>query len=256
MLSLLRVCFLLLVMFFAGGCVMMNSTRSLPQTVVENKKIQLPQKYESVPIYFKGFDANDTEIKVLHYEGILQAEQFWIAAPSDEQKKILKESALTLANVGFMTELVDQKLNLQNPNLSPDGKKGWLLRGHIQKIVIRTYGDGFGGYGSAGDYWECNLYLDKLEVISLDTNATQHVKPLQSYAKVIGSPVKLGGFLEGLAWAAKLASMSFMTLPQLAYDHSAVTDLPKYSLGKIERSPVELSARITARMFLSELEKE
>lgn len=256
MFLLLRLFALIGIMFFASGCVMMNSTRSLPQTVVENKKVRLPQKYENTPVYFKGFDANDTEVKVLHYEGILQAEQFWIAAPSDEQKKILKESALTLANVGFMTELVDQKLNLQNPNLSPDNKKGWLLKGHIQKIVIRTYGDGFGGYGSAGDYWECNLYLDKLEVVSLETNATHHVKPLQSYAKVIGSPVKLGGFLEGLAWAAKLASMSFMTIPQLAYDHSAVTDLPKYSLGKIELSPVELSAKITARMFLMELAKE
>lgn len=256
MYSLIRFFIFIAVMFFASGCAMMNSTRSIPQTVVESKKIQLPQQYDGTPVYFGGFDANNTEVKVLHYEGILQAEQFWIAAPSDEQKKILKESALTLANVGFMTELVNQKLNLQNPNLSPDNKKGVLLKGHIQKIIIRTYGDGFGGYGSAGDYWECNLYLDKLEVISLDTNTSRHIKPTQSYAKVIGSPVKLGGFLEGLAWAAKLASMSFMTIPQLAYDHSAVTDLPKYSLGKIEHSPVELSAKIAARMFLVELAKE
>jgi hypothetical protein len=246
-----RFILLFVIVIFTNGC----STRSLPQTTLDNKKISLPEIYKNTPVYFSGFDSNGTEVDVSHYDGILQTKQFWFAAPTKEQKNLLKDAAFSLINIGFASEIISQGLHIENENTNAtDLSKGIRINGHIQKILIKTYGDGFGGYGSAGDYWEAYLYLDKLEVIFLDTKTTKHIAPIQSYAKINGTPIKLGSFTDGLIFAAKLASLAFTTLPQLAYDSSNIV-IPPYKLDNTKQAPIEIAAKISARAFLDEISK-
>jgi len=243
---------LVAIIIFTNGC----ATRSLPQTVLDKKQIPLPEIYTNTPIYFNGFDINNTEIDISHYDGILQTKQFWFAAPTDEQKNILKNAAFTLTNTGFASEIINQGLHIENENSNgTEPSSGIKINGHIKKILIKTYGDGFGGYGSAGDYWESYLYLDKIEVVFLDTNTTKHIIPIESYAKINGTPIKLGSFTDGLVFAAKLASLAFTTLPQLAYDSSNIV-IPPYKLDNTKQAPIEIAAKISARTFLAEISKE
>jgi len=245
----IRFILLVAIVIFTSGC----GTKSLPQTVLDNKKISLPEIYKNTPIYFSGFDSNKTEVDVSHYDGILQTKQFWFAAPTKEQKNLLKDAAFSLINTGFASEIINQGLHIENENAT-DPSKGIKINGHIQKILIKTYGDGFGGYGSAGDYWEAYLYLDKLEVVFLDTNTIKYISPIQSYAKINGTPIKLGSFTDGLVFAAKLASLAFTTLPQLAYDSSNIV-IPPYKLDNTKQAPIEIAAKISARTFLLEISK-
>ncbi|WP_345993943.1 hypothetical protein [Sulfurimonas sp. HSL-1716] len=232
----------LIVALFISGCSALVSTRSLPSTTLPNKNLHVNKKILAIPVYFKGFELNSDNIELKHYEGILQAEQFWIASPSDEQKLQLKESAITLINAGFVRELKAQGLDIENIDAAkPDDPEGFKLTGKINRIVIKTYGAGFGGFGSAGDYWECYLYLDKIEMTSFDGTQTYLLdKPATIYAKLNGSPIKLGSFLEGFIWMAKLADNPF-------------TSLPQYYMNNIVHSPVEVAGRISARMFLQKL---
>lgn len=248
----LQVILLIAIVIFTNGC----TTRSLPQTVLDKKQIPLPKIYTSTTIYFNGFDVNNTEIDISHYDGILQAKQIWFAAPTDEQKNILINAAFTLTNTGFASELINQGLHIENenPNAS-EPSSGIKINGHIKKILIKTYGDGFGGFGSAGDYWESYLYLDKIEVVFLNTKTIKHIIPIESYAKMNGTPIKLGSFTDGLVFAAKLASLAFVTLPQLVYDGSNIV-IPPYKLDNTKQAPIEIAAKISARTFLAEILKE
>jgi hypothetical protein len=76
-------------------------------------------------------------------------------------------------------------------------------------------------------------------MISLDGNQKYLLnKPDKIYAKFNGSPIKLGSFIEGFIWIAKLANNPF-------------TSVPEYYMDTIVHSPVELAGKISARKFLN-----
>ncbi len=224
-----------------SGCAS-TSTRSVPVTVLDSRQLEIPGVCLGKPIYFSGLDTSSAEIKITHHEGVLQAEQFWIAGPTKAQKKILRESAIVLANNGFIAELMAQGLGLRSPpEVAEDVGDAVELKARLQKMVIKTYGRGFGGFGSAGDYWECYLYLDGLQLAFPSAPAGGCCLPaVEGYAKVKGSPVKLGGLIEGMVWMAKVSTNPLMAA------------MPNYSVQQTAQSPVELSARIAARKFLGQ----
>ena len=59
---------LIAIVIFTNGC----TTRSLPQTTLDNKKIVLPENNKNKLVYFNGFEINDTKVVISHYDGILQ----------------------------------------------------------------------------------------------------------------------------------------------------------------------------------------
>ncbi len=232
--------FVLLVTF---GCAMKTSTKDLPVTVI-GSAVKAPSSIDlSRPLIFTGFRIDNTEIVLKHHEGLLQVEQPSYFGPDEYQKELIKSSAIELAKYGFIKELVRSGFKLVD-SYAVDNCS-YTLSGNIAKIVINTYGYGFKGFGSAGDYWESYITFKNLNLTDSCSDYRLFVPEITSYAKLQGSPIKIyGGLLQALNFFIGLAL------------NPLNPSMPSYEVEATSDSTVELASRVAAQRFLEELGKK
>ena len=97
------------------------------------------------------------------------------------------------SNTAFLMSFTDPELQFfrQPPGRIPEYADYFLICS-ICSIIIKTYGSGFGGFGSAGNYWEAYLTFDNLSLSDIRRSSVRHFESITSYAKVKESPVNLG----------------------------------------------------------------
>ncbi len=224
-----------------------NATRHTPVTPMEPPRVEVPRFLREVPVAVE-LEVGATEISGAHHEGLLQVKQPGLFGLSDEQKQQLYGSAKELTVLGVIAELKRQGLDVRLGTASADGAK---IAGRVGRITLNTYGDGIGGFGSAGDYWEARLELDGVTLWR--RGGTRELGRIEAYAKLSPSPAKMG-------WAAALQSIIAMaqimaSMAQLAAGSISGTSFPAmtYDLETTPHSPVEIAGRHAAAEILRRL---
>lgn len=222
------------------GCAAKTSTKDLPVTVIESA-VKIPKGINlNYPLIFTGFRIDNTEIVLKHHEGILQVEQPSYFGPDEYQKELIKSSAIQLAKYGFVKELVRSGFKVVES--AGMDNCSYILSGNISRIVINTYGYGFKGFGSAGDYWECYITFKNLILRDFCSDFRLFVPEITSYAKLKGSPIKIyGGLLHALNYFIRLAM------------NPLSGNVPSYEVSVTSDSTVEVASRIAAQKFLETL---
>ncbi len=217
-----------------------NATRNTPVTPVEPLRVELPRALRGIPVAVE-LEVGATEVAGAHHEGLLQVKQPGLFGLSDEQKQQLYGSAKELAVLGVITELKRQGLDVRIGTAAADGAK---LGGRVARIVLNTFGDGIGGFGSAGDYWEARIELEGLTLWR--RGEARELGRIEAYAKLAPSPAKMG-------WEAALQSMIAMaqimaSMAQIAAGSISGTSFPAmtYDLDKTPHSPLEIAGRHAA----------
>lgn len=233
---------ILLFLHAISGCAQMKlpSTKNLPYTKLSPLNPELNQLDKSKPINIANFITDIAEVEVKHHEGILQVEQpTYFGGPSYEQKKRLAVLATAQVRDGFVEELKKAGFNVFEYLETPCF---YDVKGKISKIIIKTYGDGYGGVGSAGNYWESYTYLTDIAMFDSCENKQNNVGNIEAYAKVKDSPVKLkGSVLEGILIGIEIIKNPLKGL------------MPDYELEDTSQSPMYLTGRIAAQKLIMKL---
>lgn len=232
----------LLFLQIISGCAQMKlpSTKNLPYTKLEPLNSELNKLDKSKPILIANFNADIAEVEVKHHEGILQVEQpTYFGGPSNEQKKKIAVLAAAQVRDGFIEELKKFGFNVFD---YLETACFYDIQGKVSKITIKTYGRGYGGVGSAGDYWESYTSLTDITVFDSCENKKQHIGNIDAYAKVKDSPVKLkGSVLEGILLGIEIIKNPLKGL------------MPDYELEDTLQSPMYLTGRIAAQKLIMKL---
>ncbi len=218
------------------------ATKDLPITKIEDT-LTISPHIKKKQYFFQGYDTTDTIFEFNHHEGLMQTKQPLFFGPGYKNEKLVYSSAKKLLNIGFLKEL---KLN-QIQLVSKASNDAVNIFVHVQKLVINTYGNGLFGVGSAGNYWECFLYIDKIFINNKQFNS----KVYQLYAKLNESPIKMDSVFDTIMYVAQV---SLNPEKILNWDG---TDLYKLDQKHIEKqSVIELSSRLLAREFLKDIQNK
>ncbi len=164
---------------------------------------------------------------------------------SASQKKSMHNSSLVLAEHGFFNEFYRSGIAVlqSDPGRIPEDAD-YFLTCSISSIIIKTYGSGFGGFGSAGNYWEAYLTFDNLSLTDIRRSSVRHFEPVTSYAKVKESPVNLGGLLAGLSFMTKTITNPFSAAASINYNYDPDKTSPVEYAGMLAAD--ELLRKISA----------
>ncbi|MBN2145368.1 MAG: hypothetical protein JW774_12185 [Candidatus Aureabacteria bacterium] len=254
---------LFIVVIFSGCATFDNvGTKPLPLSEPVQPFIGLSSrlKNKTVGVYLS---IDQTKIDGGHYEGLLQAKQVWITAPSKKQKAALYGPAKEVSLYSFMDELGRQGLLIhfiKEWNNSLSTQFDYVITGTIEKIILNTYGRGFiGGYGSAGDYWEARIFFTGIKLIETASSNTIYEDNMETYAKLAPCPIKLNWSLftvvsNSLSMAFQVPAKTFLgTVAQgrdAIYSWKATYQMDNYMV-----TPIEVASRKGACELLKRIKE-
>lgn len=172
---------------------------------------------------------NNPVISGQHFEGQWQVPQPWIFGLSTDQKDQLRFQASDLAAERLIAELKNAGLKILDSQSRSQKYELWTIE--VTEVEIDTYGNGFHGFGSAGNYWKAeNTY--KITRVTEPSN-----KELKFKKEAIVSPCP-----------TEMTAGTILNLIKFAVSPS-VTSLPSasYDVNITNENPIELSARLAAQ---------
>ncbi|BAI80312.1 hypothetical protein DEFDS_0836 [Deferribacter desulfuricans SSM1] len=203
--------FLILMMF---GCAS-KSTRNLPFTQIKPLELNVP--LDNTTPFVNKIDFNTNDVTIDYFDGLLQVKQPANFGPSEEFKSLIKNIALFQTKIGFLEELNNAGYKIINPQSLQHINCYYVLSGKLRKITINIYGNGFRGFGSAGNYWESYTEFDNLSIEDKCNKKIYNVGKIKSYAKVKNAPIKVSeNFLDFLDFMTKVVTgvyKMYNTLP-------------------------------------------
>lgn len=171
---------------------------------------------------------NNPVISGQHFEGEWQVPQPWIFGLSNDQKEQLRFQASELAAERLIAELKNAGIKILDSESRLQKYELWTIE--VTQVEIDTYGNGYHGFGSAGNYWKAkNTY--RITRVTEPNN-----KELNFKKEAIVSPCP-----------TEMTASTILNLIQFALSPS-VTSLPSaaYDVNFTSENPIELSARLAA----------
>jgi len=156
-------------------------------------------------IYSEGCTYDGAYLKVSHYQGVFRVPQpsFIGGFPKAERDNMLKLSVQTAA-FAFFKQLQETgatvKLYSEGDVTEGDSIR---LKCNITKIWIGIYDNGFGGFGSAGDFWEAETDF----ALTAYKNGREYVlNPVVGKGQIKHAPINAGSFFDLIILSAKIAT--------------------------------------------------
>ncbi len=217
----------ILLFIFLTGCV----TTRPPDTILAEASPTLSQKLPGLKIALLFVPLSE-QVAGSHHEGLLKVPQPWIFGLSADQKLLLRHNAQSMAYQSFIDEL--RRLGVEVSEKPEKNETVWTLQ--LNELRIDTFGDGWKGFGSAGNYWEA-----RLGVSVRDKNS----KSFEISSLAVSSPAP-----------AKMDAMTFVNM-FVYFAKPSLLNLPSasYALDLSQTNPVENAARLAARDFKMHLIK-
>lgn len=220
---------LLPILFLLYGC-----TESITETVVPPSNYAAAPGLKGVVIYAEPCSADNAELKVSHYEGLMKVPQptFFGGMPKADRDRI-KDMSVQIAQYNLLMPL--EKSGAVFKKYSPDIKmerNSVRLLCSIKKIRVGIYDNGYDGFGSAGNYWEADTDFDGLSIIKNGKSA--ELEPISSHGQLKNAPVNPGTLMDALIISVKIAKNPIG-------EAFALNDID-YHLDTSAKSPVEIAS--------------
>lgn len=221
--------------FFISACA------NIKDTVVPPADLHLRDGIAGKVIYTEGCTYDDAYLKVTHYQGLFRIPQpsFIGGFPKSERDSMLRLSVQTAA-FAFFQQLQDTgaAVRLYSANITPETGSIRLMCS-IRKIKIGIYDNGFGGFGSAGDFWEAETDFD----LKAYKDGREYVlNTVTGKGQVKHAPISPGSFFDVLILSAKIAA-SAVNGSMFGVAKEGFID---YKIDRNAKTPVEPAARIAA----------
>ena len=214
---------------------------NIKDTVVPPASDSLRHSLTNKVIYTEGCTYDEAYLKVSHYQGILRVPQpsFFAGFPQSERDEMLRLSVQTAAFVYFqqLQEMGASVLTYTDGTVSEKGSI--LLKCSIGKIKIGIYDNGFGGFGSAGDFWEAETVFN----VSVQKDGGESVLPPSvGKGQIKHAPISPGSFFNLIILSAKIATAAVNGSMFGVTKEGFVS----YEVDRNAKSPVEPAARLAA----------
>lgn len=192
--------FILLAVLF-----LLSSCANIKDTVVPQTDLTLGKGLNGTVIYSEGCTSEGATLKVSHYQGLFRVPQpsFFGGFPKKERDNMLNLSVQTAA-FAFFRQLSEAgaKVLLLTPETTME-KDSLRLDCSITRIKIGIYDNGWGGYGSAGDFWEAETDFGGKIV---KNGREIQLAPVTGKGQIKHAPISPGSFLDMLILSAKMAT--------------------------------------------------
>lgn len=235
---------LLSILFFIISCA------NIKDTVVPDAGEALKNGLSGEVIYSQGCTHDNAYLKVSHYQGIFRVPQpSFIAGFPQEQRDEMLEASLQTAAYSFFQELSEIGADIRLLTGDTQIQEGSsVIKCNISRIRIGIYDNGFGGFGSAGDFWEAEIDFK----LTLNKGGREYDLPLVTgRGEIKHAPISAGSFFDIIILSAKIATAAvngsmFGVMNQ---------GLVNYKVDKNAKSPVipaaKLAAIETAKLIVS-----
>ncbi|MCD8554315.1 hypothetical protein [Seleniivibrio sp.] len=221
--------------------IILTSCANIKDTVVPPTDAVLRDGFNNKVVYSKGCTSDGAYLKVLHYQGILRipTPAFFAGFPQDERDSMLRMS-VQIAAFAFFKQLEDSGavVRLYSEDTVPEADS-IVLMCNISKIKIGIYDNGWGGYGSAGDFWEAETDFN----LKVYKNGTEYVlNTVIGKGQLKHAPISPGSFLDAIILSAKMATAA-INGSMFGVVKNGFID---YDIDRDAKSPVEPAAGLAA----------
>jgi hypothetical protein len=220
---------------------LLASCANIKDTVVPPADLSLKQSLTGTVIYSEGCTGDGAKLSVSHYQGVFRMPQpsFIGGFPKKERVKMLDLAMQTAAYSFFREfEAIGATVKVYDYNTIPE-MGSIVLKCNISKIWIGIYDNGWGGYGSAGDFWEAELNFD----LTMLKDGKEFKLPLiKSEGQIKHAPISAGSFLDMLIISAKIATAAVNGSMFGVGKEGFV----KYKIDENPKTPVEPAAGLAA----------
>ncbi|MGE4318815.1 MAG: hypothetical protein AB7E96_07900 [Deferribacterales bacterium] len=219
------------------------SCANIKDTVVPVTGLSLSHGLKGVRIYTEPCDASSAELKVSHYQGILRVPQFsGLGGLPNKDRDVVKQLSIQIAQYNFLSQI--EKAGAEIRKYEGDEymeKDSVRLKCAISRIWVGIYDNGFGGYGSAGDFWAAETEYDGTVLRNGSEYPMSHIK---TRGEVKHAPVNPGNFLELLKISAKMSSAAVSgNIPGVVSSVGGID----YHMKTDVKSPVEAAAGLAGQ---------
>jgi len=192
-------------------------------------------------IYSEGCTHDGAYLKVSHYQGVLRVPQpsFIGGFPQKDRDEMLQHS-VKIAAFAFFNQLqqTGATVKLFSDSIVPESDS-IRLKCNITRIRIGIYDNGFGGFGSAGDFWEAETDF----ALTAYKNDREYVlTPVTGKGQIKHAPISAGSFLDLLLLSAKMATAA-VNGSMFGVVKNGFID---YQIDSNAKTPVEPAAGIAA----------
>lgn len=219
------------------------SCANIKDTVVPVTDLSLNHGLKGLKIYTEACDASAAELKVSHYQGILRVPQFsGLGGLPNSDRDVVKQLSIQIAQYNFLSQIEQSGADIRRYEGDEYMEKDAVrLKCSISRIWVGIYDNGFGGYGSAGDFWAAEIEYDG-EI--LRNGAVYPLTHIKTRGEVKHAPVNPGNFLEMLKISAKMSTAAVSgNIPGVVSSVSGID----YHLKTDVKSPVEAAAGLAGQ---------
>lgn len=227
---------LLLSILFLTACA------NIQDTVVPMSDLSLKKGLSGTVIYSEGCTSDGANLKVSHYQGIFRMPQpsFIGGFPQKERDTMLNLSVQSAA-FAFFRQLSEAGADVRLYTQDMSMEKGSLrLVCAITRIKIGIYDNGWGGYGSAGDFWEAETDFSTKVIRD---GREYPLQPVTGKGQLKHAPISPGSFLDVLILSAKMATAA-VNGSMFGVVKEGFID---YKIDRDAKSPVEPAAGIAGQ---------
>lgn len=242
----------LLLPILCAGCTLGAGTRNEPTTTLPLPIVTLPLP-EGTRIGLIPFQLSDGVICGGHHEGLLQVRQPWQWGPTPEQNAQMRGDIKQIVIHSITDELKRQGLTVvEIDRTALTESEAWkaavescdlILSGTVGRVEFNTYGQGAGGFGSAGDYREAYVTLEGSSLYDCRSHKQVWTGGGEGYAKLPGSPLTLD-------WTFKEVIDKSKKMNETDLKGKLEASKASYTFKPEEVSVVDLAARLSIQQIL------
>ena len=214
---------------------------NIKDTVVPPVDLSVHDGLANKVIYSEGCTYEGADLYVSHYQGVLKVPQpsFIGGFPQNERDRMLELSVQSAA-FAFFNELqkTGAVVKLYSDDVKPEAGSIMLECG-ITKIRIGIYDNGFGGFGSAGDFWEAET---DFALTAYENGHEYALNPVSGKGQIKHAPISPGSFFDALIFSAKIATAA-VNGSMFGVAKEGFID---YKIDRYAKSPVEPAAGLAA----------
>jgi hypothetical protein len=214
---------------------------NITDTVVPPADMALREGLAGKVIYSEGCSYEGAFLKVSHYQGLLRVPSpaFFGGFPQAERDRMIELSVQSAA-FAFFRQLQETgaSVKLYSEGVTPESDS-IRLKCNITKIRIGIYDNGWGGYGSAGDFWEAETGF----ALTAYKNGMEYVlTPVTGKGQIKHAPISPGSFLDVIILSAKIATAA-VNGSMFGVVKEGFID---YKIDRDAKTPVEPAAGLAA----------